>query len=178
MRITTIGRGHVGGGLGRRWQQAGHTVTLLGRDGGDVSNRQIVERWAKGLVTRDLDLQAELCAPDMVTEYPQSGERIRGWANLRAVTENYPGGPPRNVVEKVIGSEDKWVVGPSFNVLRIEGTGDVYTLVGSATYADGKTWQVMALVELRSGKIAKTTEIYGAPFEPPQWRAQWVERIT
>ncbi len=42
MRIATIGRGHVGGGLARRWQQAGHTVTLLGRDGGDVSDADVV----------------------------------------------------------------------------------------------------------------------------------------
>jgi hypothetical protein len=121
-------------------------------------------------------MQAEVCAPDMVTEYPQSGERIRGWANMRAIAENYPGGLPKDMAGKVIGSEDKWVVGPSFNVLRIEGSGDVYTLVGSATYPDGTTWQLMSLVELRSGKIVKSTELYGAPFEPPEWRAKWVER--
>src|SRR5947209_16312875 len=97
----------------------------------------------------------------MVIEYPQSGERIRGWANIRAVAENYPGGLPKDVAGKVHGSEDKWIVGPSFNVLRIEGTGDRYTLLGSATYPDGKTWQFMSLVELRSGKIAKTTDVYG-----------------
>ena len=123
-------------------------------------------------------MQAEVCSPDMVTEYPQSGERIRGWANMRAVAENYPGGLPKDMAGKVIGSEDKWVVGPSFNVLRIEGSGDVYTLVGSATYPDGTTWQIISLVELRSGKIVKSTELYGAPFEPPEWRAKWVERKT
>jgi hypothetical protein len=79
---------------------------------------QVVERWVKGMVARDLELQAEVCAPDMVTEYPQSGERIRGWAYIRAATENYPSGPPKAEVAKVIGSEDKWVVGPSFNVLQ------------------------------------------------------------
>ena len=42
MRIATIGRGHVGGGLARRWEKAGHTVTLLGRDGGDVSDADVV----------------------------------------------------------------------------------------------------------------------------------------
>jgi hypothetical protein len=42
IRIVTIGRGHVGGGLGCRRQQAGHTVTLLGRDGGDVSDADAV----------------------------------------------------------------------------------------------------------------------------------------
>ena len=142
------------------------------------TNRQVVERFVKGLVGRDLDLQAAVCAPDMVTEYPQSGERIRGWANIRAVAENYPGGLPKDLEGKLIGSEDKWVAGPSFNVLRIEGSGDVYTLVGSATYPDGQTWQVISIIELRSGRIAKATEVYGAPFDPPPWRAQWVERIT
>src|SRR5256885_16116280 len=109
----------------------------------------------------------------MVVDYPQSGERIRGWANVRGAHDNYPGGLPQDVDGKVIGSEDKWVVGPSFNVLRIEGTGDVYTLIGSARYPDGQTWQVMSLIELRSGKIAKTTELYGAPFDPPPWRSRW-----
>ena len=89
------------------------------------TNRQIVERYVEAMVARDLDMQAEVCTPDLVVEYPQSGERIRGWANVRAAHENYPGGLPKDVVGKVHGSEDRWVVGPSFNILRIEGTGDV-----------------------------------------------------
>ena len=42
MNITTIGRGMIGGGLGRRWAEAGHKVTLLGRDGGDASDADVV----------------------------------------------------------------------------------------------------------------------------------------
>src|SRR5438046_1857876 len=42
MRITTIGRGTIGGGLARLWQQAGHEVTSLGRDGGDVADAEVV----------------------------------------------------------------------------------------------------------------------------------------
>ena len=143
-----------------------------------MTSRQVVERYVEGLISRDLDLQAQVCAEDMVSEYPQSGERIRGWANIRAAAENYPGGLPKDLAGKIHGSEDKWIVGPSFNVLRIEGTGDIYTLIGSATYPDGKTWQLVSLVELRSGKIAKTTEIFGAAFDPPAWRAKWVELVT
>jgi hypothetical protein len=142
------------------------------------TNRQVVERYVKALTDGNLDLQGEVCAPDVVMEWPQSGERIRGWANVRAVHENYPGGLPKDLDSKVIGSEDRWVVGPSFNVLRIEGTGDVYTLIGSARYPDGQIWQVVSLLELHSGKIAKTTDVYGAPFDPPAWRSQWVERMT
>lgn len=42
MRITTYGRGNVGGGLGDRWGKAGHEVTRLGREGGDVSGADVV----------------------------------------------------------------------------------------------------------------------------------------
>jgi 8-hydroxy-5-deazaflavin:NADPH oxidoreductase len=37
MKIATIGKGKIGGGLGRLWEQAGHEVTSLGHDGGDVA---------------------------------------------------------------------------------------------------------------------------------------------
>jgi predicted dinucleotide-binding enzyme len=43
MQVVTIGRGNVGGGLGKIWERrAGHEVTLIGRGGGDVSNADAV----------------------------------------------------------------------------------------------------------------------------------------
>jgi 8-hydroxy-5-deazaflavin:NADPH oxidoreductase len=42
MRITVFGRGNVGGGLAGLWERAGHQVTRLGRDGGDVSDAEVV----------------------------------------------------------------------------------------------------------------------------------------
>lgn len=42
MRITVYGRGHVGGGLADRWERAGHDVSRLGREGGDVSEADVV----------------------------------------------------------------------------------------------------------------------------------------
>ena len=42
MRIVTIGRGRIGGGLGRLWSAAGHAVVGLGRDGGDASDADVV----------------------------------------------------------------------------------------------------------------------------------------
>jgi 8-hydroxy-5-deazaflavin:NADPH oxidoreductase len=41
VRIAVIGKGHVGGGLGDLWERAGHEVTRIGRDGGDVSNAEV-----------------------------------------------------------------------------------------------------------------------------------------
>ncbi len=42
MKITTVGRGNIGGGLGELWTRAGHEVTALGRDGGDASSADAV----------------------------------------------------------------------------------------------------------------------------------------
>jgi 8-hydroxy-5-deazaflavin:NADPH oxidoreductase len=42
MNITTIGRGNIGGGLALLWQAAGHSVTQLGREGGDASGADVV----------------------------------------------------------------------------------------------------------------------------------------
>jgi predicted dinucleotide-binding enzyme len=42
VKITTIGKGNIGGGLARLWQQAGHEVTTLGREGGDVSDADVL----------------------------------------------------------------------------------------------------------------------------------------
>jgi predicted dinucleotide-binding enzyme len=42
MNITTIGRGTIGGGLARLWRHAGHNVSMLGRDGGDAADADVV----------------------------------------------------------------------------------------------------------------------------------------
>jgi 8-hydroxy-5-deazaflavin:NADPH oxidoreductase len=42
MKIAVVGRGNVGGGLADRWERAGHSVTRIGKDGGDVSDADAV----------------------------------------------------------------------------------------------------------------------------------------
>ena len=42
MKIATIGRGNVGGGLADLWEKAGHDVQRIGSDGGDVSDADAV----------------------------------------------------------------------------------------------------------------------------------------
>jgi hypothetical protein len=36
---------------------------------------------------------------------------------------------------------------------------------------------MIVIVELRDGKVAKSTTWYAPPFEAPQWRAPFVERF-
>jgi predicted dinucleotide-binding enzyme len=42
MKIAVYGKGHVGGGLADLWEKKGHQVTRLGKNGGDVSDAEVV----------------------------------------------------------------------------------------------------------------------------------------
>lgn len=42
MHITVVGKGHVGGGLARRWAASGHDVITYGREGGDATGADVV----------------------------------------------------------------------------------------------------------------------------------------
>jgi 8-hydroxy-5-deazaflavin:NADPH oxidoreductase len=42
MKIAVYGKGNVGGGLADLWERKGHQVTRLGRDGGDVSQAEVI----------------------------------------------------------------------------------------------------------------------------------------
>jgi hypothetical protein len=146
----------------------------------EPSGRTVVERYARAIQDKDFDAQAALLADDFIDEMPQSGERTRGKANYLALVRNYPGGvgtvEPKSA--RLVGAEDRWVLTPMFTQLRIEGSGDVYTYVGSVRYPNGDTWQMIAIIELRNGKVAKSTTWYAAPFDAPEWRAPYVERFT
>jgi len=146
----------------------------------ELTNRQIVERFVQAQATNTAGLGDEYIAEDLIEDYPQSGERIRGRANRRAIFENYPGrgaqdfGP--NQVRNVVG-DDQWVMTPAMALARVSGSGERYTASGLITYPNGDQWHLVQLIELRGGKIARLVTYFAAPFEAPAWRAKWVERM-
>ena len=130
-----------------------------------ADNRKTVEQFIEAMAANDIEAQERLLSDDIVEEYPQSGERIRGKDNRRAIIENYPGGEPR----ETSGS------GPAPKPPVIVGGGDQFTATGQVKYPNGETWHIVSLIELRDGKISKMTDYFGAPFEAPAWRAPYVE---
>ena len=145
-----------------------------------MGNRQIVERYAKALAENDLDEQDALVHDDYVARYPQSGEVIRGRTNRRAVLENYPGGYTglRPSTARIIGRDDEFISGPSWNIIHLTGSGDELTATGTITYPNGETWHFASLLTLREGKIWRQVDYFGPPFEAPAWRAPFVELET
>jgi ketosteroid isomerase-like protein len=131
------------------------------------TNAATVERLRTVYENQSLDDLArevyELSADDVVQEWPQSGERIRGRDNAKAINDHYP---------EMTGST------PKLSLRRVSGEGAHWVVEGTIDYGDGTPVSYVAVTELRDGKIAAVTEYFGNPFEAPAWRAQWVERIT
>lgn len=144
---------------------------------GERSNEEVVRAYFDAHARVDADALGSLRHPEWIAEWPQSGERIRGHANDVRMRESYPGGLPSIQASRLVGSEDRWVMTPAWTVQRIAGGGDHWWGDGVVTYPDGSVWHLAVLVELRDGKIYRETDYFGAPFDPPAWRAQWVERM-
>ena len=100
----------------------------------------------------------EIRHEDYTMEMPQSGERIRGRENMRAFQEAFPN-PPSIQLRRVLVRDGLWVV---------EGVND---------YGGGQVFDVVLIVELKDGKWWRDIRYYAEPFEAPEWRAAWVERM-
>jgi len=107
--------------------------------------------------------QYEMSAEDIVQEWPQSGERIRGRDNIAAVNENYPastGSSPKSTLRRVLKPGEAWI---------IESTID---------YGDGVPVSLVSITETGAdGKIVRETDYFASPFEAPAWRSKWVEKM-
>ena len=147
----------------------------------ELGRRGRVEAMLRAINEADLEKLRTLVTDDYVEEYPQSGERVRGYENLVAISTNYPGGGfTRGRVDvaraRIVGDDEEYVVGPSLAVVHVSGSGDTFLGVARFRYPDDSTWYAVAFFDFRGDRIAHGT-VYWAPlFEAPAWRAQWVER--
>ena len=121
--------------------------------------RQVAEAVWRALGAGDWDAASGLLHNDFVQEWPQSGERIVGRDNAIAINQNFPGGLP------------------TMRFRRTLAGGDLVVLEVELTYGDGSRYLGVSVIELRDGKVVKETDYFAQPFQAPQWRAQWVERM-
>jgi hypothetical protein len=113
---------------------------------------------ARGPDALSAEAEYETRHQDYVMEMPQSGERIRGRDAMRSMQEAFPT-PPTISVRRVVGSDGMWV---------LEGVNDY----------GNDIWHVVVILELDAdGRVLRDTRYYAKPFDAPDWRAAWVERM-
>jgi hypothetical protein len=143
----------------------------------EPSSEEVVHAYLRALTANDAEAMGRLREPGWHVDYPQSGERIRGHVNERTIADNYPGGLPDIDAGRLVGSEDRWVVTPSFTFERIAGSGDAWWVEGTARYPDGSLWNLVSMIRLHDGRVQSETTYWAEPFDAPAWRAEWVEPI-
>jgi hypothetical protein len=116
-------------------------------------------------IVRDFELlgvdnvaAAEIYADDAVLEYVQSGERIRGRAAIIASRQAYPGRPTSFEVRRCI-------------VCDATATVELVMRVADEPHA------VVAILDLRGDLVCSEWIYIAEPWDPPGYRAAWVERI-
>jgi hypothetical protein len=114
------------------------------------------QHWAAS-DANDFETEHRIYHEDAVLDYPQSGERTRGRANIQAQRASQPNNK-------------------RFTVQRIVGTGDLWITEYILTY-DAKPSYTVSIMEFKGDKVARETQYFADPFVAPAWRAQWVERI-
>lgn len=109
----------------------------------DATNQEIVD---------------EIYHEHAILEFPQSGERMVGLANIRAMRSAYP-------------------ADVTLTLLRISGEGAHWVGEHRVSYNDGPSNYGVCMVEVRDGRIAHEVIYFCEAFEAPEWRQQWVEPI-
>jgi hypothetical protein len=103
---------------------------------------------------RDPDVAHAMYHDDAVLEFPQSGERFVGVANLKGWRRGYP-------------------AAVTYEIREVRGAGDVWVAELTIRYDEGPQNFGVSILELRGEKIARESIYVAEGWEPPEWRAQW-----
>ena len=120
---------------------------------------ELVEEFYRRMSNNDFQAAAELLSEDYFLEWPQSKERIRGWANFVAVNVEYPASGP-------------WC----FTINRIFGNDtDVVTDV---SITDGtQAAHAITFHTVQAGRITRQVEFWPENYPAPENRKHLVERM-
>jgi hypothetical protein len=131
--------------------------TAVGNSVGDDDVRAALQRHWAASDANDFATEHQIYRTDAILEYPQSGERIRGRANIQASRAAQPNAK-------------------HFTVRRMLGGGDLWITELVLTY-DGQPFYTVSIMEFEDGEVVRETQYFGEAFEPGPSRAQWVERM-
>jgi hypothetical protein len=124
---------------------------------GEQQRRAALDRHWAASDASDFETEHSIYREDAVLEYPQSGERIRGRANIQLTRSRQPSKK-------------------GFTVRRIVGSGELWVTEFILTYDDKPSYTV-SIMEFRDDEVVRETQYFADPFEAAAWRAPWVERI-
>lgn len=110
-------------------------------------------------IGRDEVRAADIYDDEAVLDYVQSGERIRGKANIIASRQAYPGRPAE------------------FTVHRSAGSAAVQVVELTLWFDGGDPHPVVAILDFRDGQVVRERIYIAEPWDAPDYRARWAEPL-
>jgi hypothetical protein len=123
----------------------------------DGAIRTALQRHWDASDANDFVAEHDIYRADAVLDYPQSGERIRGRANIQESRRVQPSNK-------------------RFKVRRMTGSGDLWVSEFTLSYDGAPSW-VVSIMEFRDGLVAHETQYFADRFEPGPSRAHLVELV-
>ena len=96
-------------------------------------------------------------ADDVVREWPQLGEIVRGRELIGAVEGNF------EELTLAVGKRRRF--------------GDFLMVEWSNDYRDGAVYRNLTIAQIEDGKAVRVTDYWGKPFETPEWRTAMTDRL-
>ena len=118
------------------------------------NNRVTLDQHWAASASGDLEAEHQIYDDNVVCEYPQSGEKIRGRHNLQALRGHHPGKPSGFVIRRIVGINDLWI---TEYVINYETT----------------VVQTISIMEFQNGRVIHETQYFAEPFEPAWRRNGW-----
>jgi hypothetical protein len=124
----------------------------------DRSIRDLLKRHWDASDTGDFEAEHQIYREDALLYYPQSGERIRGRANIQQ--------------SRMVQPNKK-----RFTVMRMVGAGELWVTEFVLSY-DGVPSYAVSIMEFHEELVANETQYFADRFEPAPSRAHLIERVT
>jgi hypothetical protein len=96
-------------------------------------------------------------AEDVVREWPQMEEIVRGRELIGAVEGNF------EELTLAVGKRRRF--------------GDFLLVEWSADYGDGAIYRNLTIAQIEDGQAVRVTDYWGKPFETPEWREEMTDRL-
>ena len=105
------------------------------------NNRVALDQHWAASASGDLEAEHQIYDDNVVCEYPQSGEKIRGRRNLQALRGHHPGKPSGFLIRRIVGINDLWITEYVINYTN--------TVV-----------QTVSIMEFQNGRVIHETQYF------------------
>ena len=146
----------------------------------EATPREIFDRFYDAMSRVDWAALEALVDPDFVEDLPQSGERIRGFAGLRAMIERYPdrieSAALADGTARFVENLEPWAMTPGYTVIPVGGN-QWHSGIARVQYPDGSIWHVLSWFQTRRGRISRRVTYFAPEYDRPAWREDVSETI-